>query len=100
MDMIGSSRVVAAPSFWHVVRVYVAVTDGVNVYQMLRPSVPAIKQEGVGGSPAAVASVTSTGVVLTGNGPAPGMTIAPAQLSFAGGASGALRGGAFAAAAM
>src|ERR1044072_7691798 len=98
--MIGSSSVVAAPSFWHVVRVYVAVAVGVNVYQMLRLSVPEEKQEGVGGSPPTVGSVTLTGVVLNGNGPATGIFIAPADVSFVGGANGAVPRGSFIAEAM
>jgi hypothetical protein len=100
MPIIGSSSVVAVPSLWHVVRVYVAVAVGVNVYQMLRLSEPEEKQEGVGGSPPTVAIVTSTAGVLAGNGPAPGTTIAVAHVSFGGGANGALLGGAFIAAAM
>ena len=49
---------------------------------MLRETL--VWQDGSGGSPTVVAFVTSTALVKNGNGPAGGITIAPAQRSLAG----------------
>jgi hypothetical protein len=51
--------VVAVPSSWQVEMVYAAVTVGVNLYHILRETVPQSVQLSVGGSPAVVASVMS-----------------------------------------
>src|SRR5262245_36684664 len=79
--------------------VYLPDIDGVNAYQMLREILG--WHDGDGGSPVVVASVMSAvTAVRYGKGPAAGITSAPAQRSLDGGASGVVRIGAAAAAAM
>jgi hypothetical protein len=78
-----SVAVVPGADAWHVVIVYVAVTEGVNVYQAVWE---AVAQNA--GSPVAVAAATSTCAVRYGNGPDPGIATAALQLSLPGATGG------------